>query len=355
MRKQILAACLLAMALPPTSFADSVVDRDYVRIAGVPQVLHYTSAVTASLAKTTHQKYPLVESTTAGTGIRLFCSGLSGNAPDIFFVSSSSANVSTETCKGNGVNQILKLPIGRDALVFFMSLDGKPFPISRRSMYLALAGRVPASDRDFDGNSNPLATTFVPNRFTRWNQIDPKLPDMPIRVLVPPAQAITWWSINDIVMRDGCRAVKPVAALERVAREMFGDLCYNRRTDGAIVYANAQAYGEQPILTPSGPAEIAIAPFKRLSQSTSSIAMAVEGVMPARSAITNGTYPLQRQVFMFVKTEKYSIVPGLQQYVEEITSPGAAAADGYLAAIGLVTLPEVELREVGIKARFSTE
>jgi hypothetical protein len=171
---------------------------------------------------------------------------------------------------------------------------------------------------------------------------------------VPPAQAITWWAINDMVMRDGCRAVKPVAALERIATTIYNDLCYNRRTDGAIVYANAQSYGENPVLSPKGPEEIAIGPFKRLSQSTTSTPMPVEGVLPARSAIINDTYPLQRQVFMFVKTEKYSIVPGLQQYVEEITSPRAAAADGYLAAIGLIPLPEVELREVGIKARFST-
>ncbi len=239
-------------------------------------------------------------------------------------------------------------------MVFSILADQKPFVLSRRAMYLALAARVPATDDSLASDRNPLATTFVPNRFTRWSQIDSHLPDIPIRILAPPAQSIEWWSINDIVMRDGCRAVKPVAAIERIAPPLYGSLCYNRRTDGVIVYARGQDYADNPIVQPVQPNDVAIGPLQMLERSKLSQALPVEGVLPSPGTIISGKYPLSRVVSLYVKPEKYSIVPGLQQYVIEMTSPSAVGPDGYLTHLGLIPLPELELREIGVAARYST-
>lgn len=346
---------LIALLFARPAFAQGPVDRDYVYLVGVPQVLKYADAVSSAISKTTHQKYPLLENMTAGTAARIFCGGLARNKPDLYLISSSSSAATTAGCKANGVNHVLRLPLGHDAMIVVGAAGQKPFNLSRRTLYLALAARVPSTDEAFGNDKNPLGTVFVANRFTRWNQIDPALPDMPIHILAPSPQSVDWWGINDMVMRDGCRAVRPVAAMEKVSGQLYGGLCYNRRTDGVIRYATEQGYWDDPVLHPSDPADVAIERYSVLKQVGDGVVLPVEGLLPNDTTIGTGKFALSRLVTLYVKTEKYPIVPGLQQYVVEMTSPQAAGPGGYLTKLGLVPLPDAQLREVSVAARFATE
>jgi phosphate transport system substrate-binding protein len=143
--------------------------------------------------------------------------------------------------------------------------------------------------------------------------------------------------------------------MARVALQTYGALCYNRRTDDAIVYANDQEYWNNPALQPTGPADVAVGPYRLLAKAPDSVPLPLEGITPSDPTIADGTYPGSRMVTLFVKTEKYNIVPGLQQFVIEMTSPEAIGPGGYLTKRGLVPLPDVQLREVGVAARFSTQ
>jgi phosphate transport system substrate-binding protein len=73
--------------------------------------------------------------------------------------------------------------------------------------------------------------------------------------------------------------------------------------------------------------------------------------LPSETSIIDGSYHVARLVVAYVKTEKYNIVPGLREFTMEMTSPQAAAEGGYMTQLGLVPLPQTELRESGAAAR----
>ncbi len=69
----------------------------------------------------------------------------------------------------------------------------------------------------------------------------------------------------------------------------------------------------------------------------------IGGVEPSYATIENGTYPGARTLYIYVKKAHIGVIPGLQQFVQEFLSEGAAGKGGYLADRGLIPLPEDQL------------
>ena len=346
----VLAALLFAQWTASSRVATAA-ERDYISLIGLPQVLKYAVSVTMAIHDRSRQKFPLIINSTTNDGPKLFCSGLGENRPDLFIMDTLPNDNPLEDCEHNGVNRVARLPIGREALVFTIAAGQKPFDVSARTMYLALAARLPLAGEESAAESNPLGTTFVANRYQRWNQIDPKLPDMPIRLLAPPDHSVEWWAINDMIMLDGCRAVRSVALIEATDLQLFRQLCYSRRKDGTIVYADGQKYADNPVVIPTETSDVVIGTFRLPGEAKGSFPLPVDGVLPSEASIMDGSYHVARLVVAYVKTEKYNIVPGFREFTMEMTSPQAAAEGGYMTKLGLVPLPQTELRESGAAAR----
>ncbi|RZJ39752.1 MAG: phosphate ABC transporter substrate-binding protein, partial [Brevundimonas sp.] len=60
--------------------------------------------------------------------------------------------------------------------------------------------------------------------------------------------------------------------------------------------------------------------------------------------IADGSYPLSRSLFIYVKKQNIGVTPGLLTFVQEFLSEGAAARGGYLQDRGLIPLPEDRLQ-----------
>ena len=69
----------------------------------------------------------------------------------------------------------------------------------------------------------------------------------------------------------------------------------------------------------------------------------IDGVAPNADTIASGAYPLSRSLYIYVKKAHIGVIPGLQQFVQEFLSEGAAGKGGYLADRGLIPLPEDQL------------
>jgi len=72
----------------------------------------------------------------------------------------------------------------------------------------------------------------------------------------------------------------------------------------------------------------------------------VSGIVPSVETVANGTYPVSRPLFFYVKKAHIGVVPGLQEYSEFFVSDKIAGADGPLADQGLVPSPAAELKAV---------
>lgn len=84
--------------------------------------------------------------------------------------------------------------------------------------------------------------------------------------------------------------------------------------------------------------------FSFLDQNTDRIKGAtVDGNLPTFENIADGTYPVSRSLFFYVKGEHVGTIPGIAEYVAEFTSEDAAGEEGYLVDKGLIPLPEEDL------------
>jgi phosphate transport system substrate-binding protein len=65
----------------------------------------------------------------------------------------------------------------------------------------------------------------------------------------------------------------------------------------------------------------------------------VNGIRPTPKTITDGTYPLSRSLYIYVKRSMVGVTPGLKEFVDEFVSDAATGRGGYLQGRGLVLLP----------------
>ncbi len=65
----------------------------------------------------------------------------------------------------------------------------------------------------------------------------------------------------------------------------------------------------------------------------------VNGVKPSAGSIADGSYPLSRTLFIYVKKAHIGVTQGLQEYVNEFVSDAATGRGGYLQGRGLIPLP----------------
>ncbi|PXA88309.1 phosphate ABC transporter substrate-binding protein, partial [Caulobacter sp. D5] len=69
---------------------------------------------------------------------------------------------------------------------------------------------------------------------------------------------------------------------------------------------------------------------------------AVNGVKPTPQAIANGSYPLSRSLYIYVKKGQVGVTPGLKEYLAEFVSDAATGRGGYLQGRGLIPLPPAQ-------------
>jgi phosphate transport system substrate-binding protein len=68
----------------------------------------------------------------------------------------------------------------------------------------------------------------------------------------------------------------------------------------------------------------------------------VNGVRPTAQTIADGSYPLSRTLFIYVKKDMIGVTPGLQDFVNEFVSDAASGRGGYLQSRGMIPLPPAQ-------------
>ena len=105
----------------------------------------------------------------------------------------------------------------------------------------------------------------------------------------------------------------------------------------------------------ANPRSLGVFGFSFLDQNADKLqGSAIAGVTPTFEAIADGSYPVSRPLFIYVKNAHVGVVPGMAAYVAEFVSERAAGEDGYLADKGLIPLPEAERKEVMHRATTMT-
>jgi len=315
-------AALALMAVAGTAQA-----RDQIRIVGSSTVFPFSSAVAEHFGMTGGFKTPVVESTGTGGGFKLFCAGVGEDYADIANASRAIKDSEREACAKNSVGDITEVKIGYDGIVLANARSGPAMTVTRAQLWLALAKTVPQNG------------ALVPNPYQNWSEIDPSLPAEKIEVLGPPPTSGTRDAFVELVMDKGCEEFAEVTSLDGEAKKAA---CQAIREDGAFVEA-----GENDNLIvqklEANPAAFGVFGFSFLDQNMDRLQGAgVEGVGPSFETIADGSYPVSRPLFFYVKNSHAEMVPGIREFVAEFMSEGASGEEGYLADKGLIPLPEAE-------------
>jgi phosphate transport system substrate-binding protein len=314
--------------------------RDQIRIVGSSTVYPFATKVAESFGRTTQFKTPVIESTGSGGGFKLFCAGVGVDHPDITNASRAIKSSEVEQCRKNGVTEITEVKIGFDGIVIANSRKANQLKLTRKQLFQALAKTVP----DAKGG-------LKPNPYKLWSDIDPALPAAKIEVLGPPPTSGTRDAFVELVLEEACQEWGWVKALKKSDEPRFKAICHSIREDGAYVEA-----GENDNLIvqklEANPSALGIFGFSFLDQNLDKVqGSLIDGVEPTFENIADGSYPVSRPLFFYVKKAHAGVIPGIAEYVKAFTAEGAWGPDGYLADAGLIPLPSAERKKDGAEAR----
>ena len=324
------------LALVAAASAQSA-GRDRIDIVGSSTVYPFATVVAEKFGRKTPFRTPKIESTGSGGGMKLFCSGIDLATPDIANASRRIKKSEYEKCRNNGVTSITEVQIGFDGIAIANSKQAPRFELDRKDLFLALARQVPNPDG---------SQTLVDNPYTRWNQVNPGLPNRPIEVLGPPPTSGTRDAFAELAMEGGCRKFDWIKALKKKDKAAYKSVCHSIREDGAYIEA-----GENDNLIvqklEANPNALGIFGFSFLEQNDDKVqGSIIEGVAPEFESIAEGSYPISRPLYFYSKNAHVGSVPGLQEFMLEFASEQAFGDDGYLVDKGLIPLPPEKRKQV---------
>ena len=314
------AKLTLSVLTVATLSAGAAVARDQIRVVGSSTVFPFATAVAEQFGRSTDFQTPIIESTGSGGGLKLFCAGVGTSHPDITNSSRRMKEKEFELCQDNGVTEVTEAIIGFDGIVVANAQGGPVFEVTREQLVIALAENGPKP--------------------ALWSDVDPSLPVIRIEVLGPPPSSGTRDAFEELVMHVGCETTDLVDCDTVTVRE-----------DGAYIDA-----GENDNLIVSkleaNPNAVGIFGFSFLDQNSDVLqGSLVDGVEPTFENIADGSYPVARSLYFYVKNAHAGVVPGIQEYADSFLSEAASGEDGYLLDKGLIPLPEFD--HAMIKANVS--
>ena len=321
------------------AFAGAAEARDRIQIVGSSTVFPFSTAVAETFGNKTNFNTPVVESTGSGGGMKLFCAGVGTQHPDITNASRRIKSSEVELCAKNGVTDITEVKVGYDGIVLANAKGATKYNLSLRDIYLALAADVP------DGEGK-----WKPNPYTTWNEVNPDLPNTKIEVLGPPPTSGTRDAFVELGMEGGCKTFDWVKALKKSDKKTYKARCHAIREDGAFVDAgeNDNLIVQKLVANPDA---LGIFGFSFLDQNGDKVqGSSVGGVEPEFELIAEGSYPISRALFFYVKQAHIGVVPGMGEFVAEFVSEGAFGEEGYLTDKGLIPMSEEERAEWSQKA-----
>jgi phosphate transport system substrate-binding protein len=328
-----LSAALAASAISMSASAE----RDYISIVGSSTVYPFSTVVAERFGKSTKFATPKVESTGSGGGLKLFCSGVGSATPDITNASRGIKKSEIELCAKNGIKDIIEITVGYDGIVLANTKATKQMSLSLRELFLALGKNIP----------NPDGTdTLVDNPYKTWNEINPAFPATKIEVLGPPPTSGTRDAFAELALEGGCKTFPFIKAMKKQDKNKYKAVCHGVREDGGYVEAgeNDNLIVQKLVANPDA---LGVFGYSFLEQNSDKVqGSLINGKLPTFDAIADGSYPVSRSLFFYVKKAHIGVIPGIEQYLAEFTSEKAMGEYGYLAEKGMIPMTDEERSKV---------
>ncbi len=290
--------------------------REQIKIVGSSTVYPFSSYVAEELGATTSFPTPVVESTGSGGGMKLFCAGNGMSTPDITNASRPMKEKEWKLCQKNGVTDITGAMIGYDGIAFAQAKTNENVSFTRKHLLLAVAAKVPQNGK------------LVNNPYKTWNQIDASLPNREIIIYGPPTSSGTRDAFEELVMEKLTKKMAGYGKKKYHTIRQDGVYIPSGENDNLIVQKlerNKNAFG--------------IFGYSFLAENSDKILAAkVDGKLPTPQTIADGSYPVSRSLFFYIKKSHLDKVKAMQAYIDMFMSEEMVSEDGVLKTIGLIPM-----------------
>jgi phosphate transport system substrate-binding protein len=338
--KLAFGAIVLSSLLLPEKNVEA---RDQISIVGSSTVFPFSASVAEEFGRGEF-KTPVVESTGTGGGMKLFCSGIGLEHPDITNASRRIKPSEFKKCQANGVD-MTEFIIGYDGIVMANANSAPQISLTLGEVFSAVAAVIPGPKSTDD------SCDLISNPNTKWSDIRSSLPAVKIEVMGPPPTSGTRDAFAELAMEGGSKLFKCLSALKKADKTSWKAAVHGLREDGGWIDA-----GENDNLMVSklnaNPDAVGVFGYSFLDQNSDKIKGAiVEGVEPTFENIAAGKYTVSRSLFFYVKKAHIGVIPGLEGFAREFTSEDAYGEEGYLVDKGLIPLPSTERIKYSAVAR----
>lgn len=304
-----------------------------IHIVGSSTVYPFTTVVAEKFGKSTSFKTPIVEATGSGGGMKLFCTGVGNAHPDFTNSSRRIKKSEFEKCQQNGVTEIIEIKIGYDGIVLANSNAAPRISLTRKDIFLALAKHTPNPDG---------SESLLPNPYTTWAEVNPALPPNKIKVLGPPPTSGTRDAFVELAMEGGCAQIDWIKLMKKTDKSAYQNICHRIREDGAFIETGENDNLIVQKLT-KNPQALGIFGFSFLDQNMDIVqGSQVDGVAAEFEKIADGSYPISRPLYLYAKSAHVPLIPGMAEFMAELTDEDTWGDDGYLTERGLIPMPHAE-------------
>jgi len=143
-------------------------------------------------------------------------------------------------------------------------------------------------------------------------------------------------------MESGCKTFAALASLKKSDKATYKSLCHSIREDGVYVEA-----GENDNLIvqklQANPLALGIFGFSFLEQNRDVIqGSAIDGATPEFDTISDGSYPVSRSMYFYVKAAHVGVIPGIKEFIDAFLDEDASGTYGYLTDKGLIPLDDAD-------------
>lgn len=323
----------LAVATPDEPSSTAFALRHYIRVLAPESMQPYAEAMVQAFMGRRQGQPPVIETRPARTAATLFCAGVGAAHPDVLVMPRRLSHAEYSRCTEQGVEQIAEVVFGYEVLALAVKREATPFPLTAEQLYRALAAEVPK-----DGQ-------FQANTARTWHEVDGRLPEQEIRVVIPGKEAGARDLFNNEVLEAGCRGLAEIrkiySATERTAK------CLSLRRDGPLLEPPPYALQSHLLQAPAG--TIGVLPLHQVEMAGRSLlTLPFEGVLPTRPSLETGSYPLSRKLYLYVKLghiqerKGYGVTEGLREFLREASGEQALEPGGIFDRLGLILPPPAE-------------
>lgn len=332
--------CLIPL-LAFSSLSRAEYQRGYIAMMGSSTVVPFAKAAGDHFAKKGRFHEPLIQSSGTGGGLKLFCEGTGPESPDVALASRAIKKRERDECAKNGLSDLIEIKIGYDALILAQSTQSPPWSLTATEVRTAFAKWLAKADG-----------SMVLNPHHTWKDVRSTLPAEPIELLGPPTTSSVHDAFVDLISELECNKAPWIPA---GAKESTPDLihkCRSLREDGVYREGSDQDESHVDLIARSSQVRLGVFGYQMMQSHPKQLrAIPIDGIEPSYLNIAQDRYAGTRPLYLYVKGVALSKVPGLKDFLAEITSDAAAGDQGYLRKAGLITLPETERQQQVQKLR----